>query len=110
MAHSRSMNCFGFTFQTAKTLGISKLSLRANGSRECASDDRLREAIHLLSRRGHGLLRRFTPRNDAALISHTPPHSRGAMRPSFCKNLCPKKQRAQGKPGARRTRSLVRKV
>jgi hypothetical protein len=35
--------CFAhtdFTFQTAKTS-----SLRANGSRECAPDDRLREAI-----------------------------------------------------------------
>ena len=27
-------------------------SLRANGSRECAPDDRLREAIHLSQRRG----------------------------------------------------------
>jgi hypothetical protein len=32
-------------------------SLRANGSRECAPDDRLREAIHA-SRRKDGLLRR----------------------------------------------------
>jgi len=37
-------------------------SLRANGSRECAPDDRLREAIH--GARKGGLLRRFAPRND----------------------------------------------
>jgi len=39
-------------------------SLRANGSRECAPDDRLREAIHLSFCRDDGLLRRFAPRND----------------------------------------------
>jgi hypothetical protein len=38
-------------------------SLRANGSRECAPDDRLREAIHGATRK-NGLLRRFAPRND----------------------------------------------
>jgi hypothetical protein len=32
-------------------------SLRANGSRECAPDDRLREAIHLAAQRKNGLLR-----------------------------------------------------
>src|SRR6266849_2360828 len=37
-------------------------SLRANGSRECAPDDRLREAIH--GARKGGLLRRFAPKND----------------------------------------------
>jgi hypothetical protein len=31
--------------------------LRANGSRECAPDDRLREAIHLAAPRKNGLLR-----------------------------------------------------
>src|ERR1700730_1773654 len=30
--------------------------LRANGSRECAPDDRLREAIHLPTKRKNGLL------------------------------------------------------
>ena len=39
-------------------------SLRANGSRECAPDDRLREAIHRTAQRMDGLLRRFAPRND----------------------------------------------
>ena len=33
-------------------------SLRANGSRECAPDDRLREAIHVAAQRKNGLLRR----------------------------------------------------
>src|ERR1700733_3902307 len=37
-------------------------SLRANGSRECAPDDRLREAIHSFFLLLHGLLRRFAPR------------------------------------------------
>src|SRR5882757_6590669 len=52
------------------------LSLRATGSRKCAPDDRLREAIHLSGIRNHGLLRRgvyhrarrrrdpLAPRND----------------------------------------------
>src|SRR5258708_33495301 len=39
-------------------------SLRANGWRECAPDDRLREAIHLAARKKAGLLRRYAPRND----------------------------------------------
>jgi hypothetical protein len=33
-------------------------SLRANGSRECAPDDKLREAIHLTTQSKNGLLRR----------------------------------------------------
>jgi hypothetical protein len=37
-------------------------SLRANGSRECAPDDRLREAIHSFFTRRDGLLR--GARND----------------------------------------------
>jgi hypothetical protein len=39
-------------------------SLRANGSRERAPDDRLREAIHRATPRKNGLLRRFASRND----------------------------------------------
>jgi len=39
-------------------------SLRANGSRECAPDDRLREAIHLAAQRKNGLLR--FARNDGS--------------------------------------------
>src|SRR6266446_838088 len=58
--------------------GVFRSSLRANGSRECAPDDRLREAIHVTAvrhcerseaihvtpKRKYGLLRRFAPRND----------------------------------------------
>jgi hypothetical protein len=44
--------------------GVSEPSLRANGSRECAPDDRLREAIHRAEEQKAGLLRRFAPRND----------------------------------------------
>ena len=40
------------------------LSLRANGSRKCAPDDRLRETIHVAAKLKSGLLRRFAPRND----------------------------------------------
>jgi hypothetical protein len=37
------------------------------------------------------------------------PHSRGAMHPSFARNfLALSKQRAQGMPGARCTRGLMR--
>src|SRR4051812_2624772 len=39
-------------------------SLRATGSRACAPDDKLREAIHSSFLRRDGLLRRFAPRND----------------------------------------------
>jgi hypothetical protein len=42
--------------------GSKESSLRgANGSRERAPDDRLREAIHLAMERKNGLLRRFAP-------------------------------------------------
>jgi hypothetical protein len=40
-------------------------------------------------------------------MTNTPPHSRGAKRPSCAKILRPEKQRAWGMPDARRTRSLV---
>jgi hypothetical protein len=36
---------------------LNRPSLRATGSRECAPDDRLREAIHLAAPRKNGLLR-----------------------------------------------------
>jgi hypothetical protein len=42
---------------------VAEQSLRANGSRECAPDDRLREAIHQAAQRKNGLLR--SARNDA---------------------------------------------
>src|SRR4029077_2792222 len=43
-------------------------SLRVNGSRECAPDDRLREAIRAFRRGRHGLLRRFAPRKKVSSI------------------------------------------
>jgi hypothetical protein len=42
--------------------------LRANGSRERAPDDRLREAIHRQDKSENGLLRRFAPRNDENFV------------------------------------------
>jgi len=45
------------------------------GSRKCAPDDGLREAIHLAAQRKHGLLRRFAPRNDGSLISNSKDNS-----------------------------------
>src|SRR5947207_3482707 len=90
----------------AMTVGVWRVlvpSLRANGSRECAPDDRLREAIHVAAKLKSGLLRRFhlrslsygeqvAPRNAVGLISNMPPHSRGAICPSFCKNRSPRKR------------------
>jgi len=39
-------------------------SLRANGSRECAPDDRLREAIHAATRGKNGCFVAYAARND----------------------------------------------
>jgi hypothetical protein len=84
-------------------------SLRANGSRECAPDDRLREANHFAAQRKNGLLRRFrlrslsyggqvAPRNDGELHpdsfvvpakagTHTPcPIILDAEAETFCSN------------------------
>jgi hypothetical protein len=44
--HARASAPADSKFQTARTHGVLRTSLRANGSRECAPDDRLREAIH----------------------------------------------------------------
>jgi hypothetical protein len=54
-----------------------------------------------------------TRRKISDLIFKQPskaPHSRGALRPSFARSLSPRKQRAQGMPGARCTRGLVCKM
>jgi hypothetical protein len=52
---------------------ILRPSLRgANGSRECAPDDRLHEAIHRAAQRKNGLLRRFAPRNDVKIRCSPP--------------------------------------
>ena len=40
-------------------------------------------------------------------ISNTTSRSRGMFCPEFCHQPCPRKQRAQGRPGARRTRGLL---
>jgi hypothetical protein len=45
--------------------------LRATGSRECAPDDRLREAIQPTAQRKNGLLRRLASRNDVEGTSET---------------------------------------
>src|SRR3954469_24618927 len=52
-----------------------------------------------------GLLRRFTPRNDAVGFSHTLLRSRGVKTPELCQQH--PQERAQGMPGARCTRSLA---
>src|SRR5882757_5694156 len=49
-------------------------SFRANGSRECAPDDRLREAIHDAKR--DGLLRRVAPRTYQAATNSVAPKRR----------------------------------
>jgi hypothetical protein len=60
------------------------------------------EAIHFAEQKKNGLLRRFAPRNDVAAIPSMTSRSRGAMRPSL-DGVRPRKKRAQGMPGARRT-------
>jgi hypothetical protein len=84
-------------------------TLRANGSRECAPDDRLREAIHLAAQRKNGLLRRFrlrslsyggqvAPRNDVASGRESAIPRRNA--PELCINsFALKESRAWGMPG-----------
>src|SRR4249919_3956026 len=79
-------------------------SLRANGSRECAPDDWLREAIH---RAICGGMDCFV----ASFLAMTPGHDL-AFSPRVAPEVCWKLfaldgQRAQGRPGARCTRGLV---
>ena len=81
------------------------------GRREALPDDRLREAIHFTVRRKNGLLRRFAPwrKRFAFVAAMTTRYAFAFSRrdaPGLCVNFRPRK-RAQGKPGARRTRSLV---
>jgi len=78
-AHRR-LRKFSIPFSNSHDNSIVEPSLRANGSRECAPDDRLHEAIHLAARRKNGLLR--FARNDVTLIPDTTLRPRGAMRPS----------------------------
>ena len=93
-------------------------SLRANGSRECAPDDRLREAIHRAPRRKNGLPRRFrlrsssyggqvAPRNDVDGSEHDFAFSRHDL-PEVLHFVCSlEEKRAQGRPDARCTRGLM---
>jgi hypothetical protein len=82
-------------------------SLRATGSRECAPDDRLREAIHSAHWRD-GLLRRVAPRNDDVPSRYTFTTPRRAT-PESCWNSSPSKTEGAGKTGcALHPRSRVR--
>jgi hypothetical protein len=74
------------------------IAVRANGSRECAPDDRLREAIHVAASGGVDCFVACAPRDDAGATQRIDPHSRGAMRPRHDKNFRP--WRAWGMPGA----------
>src|SRR5947207_13237029 len=49
--------------------GLLRPSLPANGSHECAPDDRLGEAIQSTGLAPPRLLRRFAPRNDSSSIA-----------------------------------------
>jgi hypothetical protein len=88
-------------------------SLRATGSRERAPDDRLREAIHLTACGGMDCFVADAPRNDGVrlMIQISNSYDSAFPRrnaPEVCINLTLlKKQRAQGKPGARCTRGLA---
>src|SRR5260370_4052492 len=81
---------------------LAQPSLRANGSRECAPDDRLREAIHCHTKKEAGLLRRCAPRNDDKIRLRDP----AARCARVVLNPTPQK-RAWGTPDARCTRSLA---
>src|SRR5262245_39842024 len=75
---------------------------RANGSRECAPDETLRETHQSIARRDDGF-RCALPilRRCAFAISRH-------VLPEVCLKLSAlSKERAQGRPGARRTRGLV---
>ena len=91
-------------------------SLRATGSRERALDERLREAIHLTACGGMDCFVAEAPRNDGMrlMIKISNSYDSAFPRrnaPEVCIDLTLlKKQRAQGKPGARCTRGLVCKM
>ena len=78
-------------------------SLRANGSRECAPDDRLREAIHIAARKEEWIAFASLRNDGCDIVSR----SRGSKSPRFAINVAPQNQRAQGRPGARCTRGLA---
>jgi hypothetical protein len=77
---------YGFTSQTANNASIVEPSLRANGSRECAPDDRLREAIHSRKERMDCFVATLLA---MTAIPDTHLRSRGAKRPRRCLALPP---------------------
>jgi hypothetical protein len=78
---------------------ILRPSLRANGSRERAPDDRLREAIHRAAQSKNGLLRRFAPRNDGTPISKYDSAISRRDAPESCMNCSPSKSEGAGNAG-----------
>jgi hypothetical protein len=77
----------GFPVQSSASLGYwvaqhPKPSLRATGSRECAPDNRLSEAIHRAAKKV-----RMDCFASLAMTADTVSHSRGAMRPRFAGNF-----------------------
>jgi hypothetical protein len=78
------------------------------------------EAIHAATRKQEWIASRSLSsgahsrdplaRNDVAPVPHTPPPSRDALAPELCMFLRLENQRAQGKPGARCTRSRACRV
>ena len=59
---AREISCKASGASRREVANVCLASLRANGSRECAPDDRLREAIHGRNKKKDGLLR--FARND----------------------------------------------
>src|SRR5229473_3607621 len=70
-----------------------ELSLRANGSRECAPDDRLRDAIHLAPKESMDCFASLAM--TALPISDTTSRPRGALHPSLARNLPPERGRGE---------------
>src|SRR5262249_13017078 len=62
---------------------VSSSSLRANGSRECAPDDRLREAIHAAARGELDCFVAVAPRNDGKKPAGGGLHLTPTLRRSF---------------------------
>jgi hypothetical protein len=92
--------------RTLRTAQIHKKpSLRANGSRECAPDDRLREAIHGATRKKEWIA------SSQVLLAMTAGQA-FAISPRVSREVCCStsalcNQRARGMPDARCTRSLA---
>src|SRR6266436_7899607 len=85
-----------------RVLARSRPSLRANGSRECAPDDKLREAMHACRKESMDCF-------VASLLAMTSKRESTTSRrgaPESCVYL-PPQRRAWGMPGAHCTRSLV---